>query len=275
MLRFISLALLGTALSAMAGFHYEAKTTITDEADKRANQEMIVEGWVDGTKAKILFRDSENPMTKPGSYLITENGGETLYLVDPEEKTYMEWDMDQLIQMAGAIGGMVNIEFQNFESKKLEESDGDRIHGYDTRRIKTETSYDLNIRMMGMRRTSSVETEQTVWIAEKLKDVAFGVWLRKTPPSSGNEELDKLMRSAIQDMEGFPLRSETKSVTRQWNKKRTKVRRESTSYSKTEVTRLDKTSIPGETFEIPAGYTETANPLSGEGNPLGNLFKQR
>lgn len=269
----ISMLLLAGSLclTATAGFHYEATTEIIDSANKRANNTMIVEAWVQGDKAKILFRENDNPMTKPGSYMITADGGETIYLVDPENETYMEWDIDQLMQLAGAAANMIKIQFENFDSKIVEESEGDRILGKNTRRVKTMTTYDLSIRMLGMKRASSVEMEQEFWLTDELSDAAFGVWLRKKPPTSGNEELDKLMKASMEGVKGFPLRSKTKTVTKQWNKKRTKVRNEQTTHNNTEVTKLEKTNVPEGTFEIPTGYTKTENPIGGGG--LQSIFK--
>ncbi|MDJ0838837.1 MAG: DUF4412 domain-containing protein [Acidobacteriota bacterium] len=262
-----------TSFIAVGGYHYTAETTVNDEGRKQKNT-MMVEAWIDGAKARILFRENDNPTAKPGSYILTNDGGKTLYLVNPEDQNYMEWSMDMVMSMAGAVGGMLQIQFDNLKTEKLEESDGDRIHGFDTKRYKYKTSYDMNMKVLGMRRAHSVETEQESWVAGKLKDVALGVWLRNTPPSTGDEELDKLIEADMGKVQGFPLRSRTKTVTKQWNKKRTKVKRESISYSNTEVKTFKKTSIDGARFKIPQGYTMIDSPM-GQGSPLKGLFKKQ
>ena len=265
---------LTASLSVFSGYHYTAETTMNDPANKNKNT-LLVESWIEGLNAKIEFKENDNPMAKPGTYMITNDGGKTLYLVNPEDQTYMEWDMNQLLSLAGAMGGMVKIQFDNLKTEQLETSEGDRIHGFDTTRYKHRTSYDLNMKIMGMRRIHTVITEQEAWVTDKLTDMALGVWLRNTPPSTGDEELDKLIKAEMSKIKGFPLRTKIKTITQQWNKKRTKMKREQTSYSDMTVKTFEKTSIDKSTFKIPEDYTRTESPLSQEGNPLKGLFNRK
>ena len=76
-------------------------------------------------------------MFKPGSYLLTKDGGLTLYLVDPKEKAYAKWDLDAMLATAFAklerTGPLLHIEIENATSKKLGEDDGGVVAGYATR----------------------------------------------------------------------------------------------------------------------------------------------
>ena len=90
----LAAALALAAAPAFAGIHYKS-TTHTDGSSKVGDAQ--VEGWVSGAKARVDFRESGNPVAKKGSYLITKDGGKTVYLVNPEEKSYALWDLKAMI----------------------------------------------------------------------------------------------------------------------------------------------------------------------------------
>ena len=98
----LALALaISASLPASAGIHYKATTTT--QAAQNQNSNIQVEGWVAGEKARVEFKESANPVMKKGAYLITKDGGKTLFLIDPEEKTYAEWDLQAMMGMVGSI----------------------------------------------------------------------------------------------------------------------------------------------------------------------------
>src|SRR5882757_4344298 len=78
-------ALFVAAAPAFAGIHY--KSTTKSEGPRGQGSEVQVEGWVAGEKARVEFKESSNPSpaTQKGTYLLTKDGGKTLYLVNPEE----------------------------------------------------------------------------------------------------------------------------------------------------------------------------------------------
>lgn len=274
MFRVLLTALLFSSGWLLAGWHYTAVTETVEEKAKN-NTKMLVEAWIDGNKGKVLFTDTKgNPMLKDGNYLITTDGGATIYLVNPKDQNYMEWDMSMLMQMAGSMGNMVKMQIDNYVTEQLEKSEGDNILGYKTTRYKHQTSYDMVVKVMGMGSTTSTETISEAWVTNKFTDSAFDVWLRMGPTTTGNESLDTMIEEEMNKIKGFPLRVKTKTETKQWNKKRTKVRRKQTSHSSTQVTKLAKMSVPGSTFQIPSNY-EKVDMLGGEGNPLKGIFGKK
>lgn len=268
----------GISLPASAGIYYKAVTTTDNPQGK--DQQMVVEGRVEGEKARIEFQDSNNPMMGEGSWLLTTDGGKTIYLVNPEDKTYAKWDMDAMMQFAGAVmegmGGLVNMEFSEPQVEKLLEEDGGTVAGLPTRHYRYRTTYSMQMKVFGMRQASAVESVQDIWSTSRLDAAALGVWLRKEPPSSGNEELDRLMRAEVGKIQGFPLKTVTVTTTRDEKKGK-----ESVSRSTTEVTELSRSEAPAppSTWTIPGGYQETQLLPSGqegqEDNPLGAIFGRK
>lgn len=246
--------LASAAAPAAAGIHYRAETTTAPQTGKP--QVTRVEAWVDGPKAKIVFRESDQPLFSEGAYLLTQDGGKTLFLVDPEEETITEWDLAGMLGMVGGImegmQGIMNLEFSDVKVEKLGEEAGGELLGYPVTHSTYRTTYTTSIKVLGMKRGSTTETVQELWTTDAFGDPALGVWLRAEPPATGMEDLDALIAAEMDKVEGFPLKTVSVSTTTGQ-----KGKRESTARTETAVTELDETAVPEGTFELPAGYTRT------------------
>jgi hypothetical protein len=261
----LGLALL--ALPAWAGTHYTAVTT-TDTPQGRS-MKMQVEGWVSGDKAKVVFTDSDSPIMKSGSYLLTRDGAHTLYIVNPEEKTYAVWDVSAMLGAMGGImnglGPIVKMEFSDPKVEKLAEDDGGTLLGLPARHYRFRTSYSAKVKVFGFGSSSDTVTDQDVWASKRLVDPGFGAWLRAEPPHTGNAQFDKLIAAEAgkRQVEGFPLKTVSVSTTTQKGKQRT-------SRQTMEVTKLESRAVPDSTFELPSDYKETQIlPAEGRGRGQG------
>lgn len=256
---FVVALLFALAVPCAAGIHYQAVTK-TEASGRSTNIE--VEGWVSGGSAKVVFKESGNPMFEEGAYLLTKDGGKTLYLVNPKEKTYAVWDLEAMMGMVGGImqgmGPLLKIEFSEPKVENLGTSDGGAILGLPTRRSRSKTSYSMKVKVLGMGQSTDVVNEQDVWATTALTDLGLGIWLRSDPPKTGNAQFDKLIAAGAGKIEGFPLKTVTVSTSTQKG-------RSTTSRSTMEVTLLDaKVSVPAANFEIPVGYEETQMMVPGQ-----------
>jgi len=248
--------LLTAAAPAFAGIHYKSTTHMENpQARGKGTNDMQVEGWADGGKSRVEFRESGNPLMKKGSYMITKDGGKTVYLVNPQDKTYAAWDLEGMLGGAGSmmngIGGLLKIEISDPKVVKGLDEDGGTLLGLPTRHVRYRTSYSMTMKIMGRGNTSDVVIDQEVWVAPKLQDLALGIWLRT--PRTGNEQIDKLIKAESGKVQGIPLK--TVSVTTSTDKKRGQP---SVTRATMEVTQLDTAAtVPAASFEIPAGYKET------------------
>jgi hypothetical protein len=272
-LRFLSLSLVLALLAvspALAGVHYKADTVTSGSQSGRTS----VEAWVDGPKAKIVFTESDQPMMGRNDYLVTTDGGKTLYLVDPDEETYMEWNLEGMLATVGSamesMKGLVNLEFSDANVEKLAEEPGGEILGYPTTHYRYRTSYTTSVKVMGMKRASSTETVQDVWTTGAFDAAALGVWLRNEPPATGIEGLDELIAAEMDKVTGLPLKSVSVSTTTGQ-----KGKRQGSATTETEVTLIEEVSVPAETFEIPAGYTrqEMMPEEEESSSPFGRFLK--
>ncbi len=265
------LAVLLWASAAQGGLYFKSITE-TEVSNGSPPPAMEVEGWIEGEKAKISFLETGgNPVIPEGSYLLTQDSGRSFLLVDPEKKTYSEWDLDAMLQMAGSmmnsLGPIMKFEVEEPNVEILSEEKGDPILGKSTRYYKIRTTYNMKMKVIGIKRNMETETLQELWTTTDIDDDAFGAWLRKEPPSTGNEELDKLIISEMDQTEGFALRSiiETRTVSG-------KKKKEDTSRSRTEVTELEERNIENDTFELPGDFQQTESPAAG-GNSFKDMFK--
>lgn len=255
------------AAPAQAGIHYQTVTRIEPEQGKP--QVIRTEAWVDGASARVEFRESDNPVMPAGGYLLTKDGGQTVVIVDPEEKTWARYDLEAMLGALGnvlqAAGPMLDFQVGNVEVEKLSEEPGGSMHGFDTTHYRYRTTYDMTIKVMGMQRTNSVERIEDRWLTDDLDEAALGVWLRKAP-KTGLEDLDRLIEAEMQKVQGVPLKMEDVTTTTGQKGKRS-----STSRTTMEVTDLEQgVSVDPAKFEIPEGYTETemvvpGAPAAGEG----------
>ncbi len=262
----------GTAVAG-SGVYYRAVT----EVDKGPGSS-TVDAWVEGEKARIEFVQSSVPMIDKGSYLVTRDAGKTLFLVNPKDETFSKWDLQAMLQAAGQViegmGGMVQMEFSDPQVENLGEQDGGTLVGLATRQHSFRTAYTIKVKVLGMKRRSTIESEQQIWASSDLDMPAMAVWLRTDQPT-GNEDLDKIIAAEYKQVTGFPVKTVTVTTTRD------KKGREQTSRSVMEVTELRQgEELATTSFEVPAGYDEVPMPVfgaandngEGEANPLGGLF---
>ena len=257
-LSLVSAAFLLAAVPCAAGIHYKSVTRTEAEGSKARSSDTQAEGWVSGEKAKILFVESNgNPLAQKGTYILTKNGGKTLYLVNPQDKTYAEWSLQGMLGAVGAVmngmGPLLKVQFDNLKVDRVAEEDGGVVVGLPTRHYKFHTTYTMTIKVLGMGNTANVVSDQDVWATTKVSDVAMGVWLRAEPPRTGNADFDKLITAQAGKYQGFPLKVVTVSTSTPQ-----KGNRATRSTITVEVTQLDaNASVPASSFEIPAGYKET------------------
>jgi hypothetical protein len=250
------------AVPSFAGVYYVAKTT--GEGGRGAEyQNMIVKAWASGDSGKVVFEDSQNPMMAKGSYIITKDGGKTMYLVNPKDKTYMKWDLDSMLGFVGGAMKMMNFKFSDAKVESLGEEPDGLVAGIPTTHYRYRTSYTMSMSMMMIKKTSKVLKEEEIWAAPKLAEAALGIWLRKDPPKTGNEEMDAMVKAEMGKVQGIPLKRKTvqTSTDEKGNKEVTT--------TLMEVTELQMVAVPDSTFEIPAGYKETSMTGGEEGGEKG------
>ncbi len=241
--------ILATTASTMAGIEFTSKVT-----NKRGQTVSRTKGWVDGPKAKIEYVSGQKSSgLKKGSYILSKDGGKTVYAVDPQNKSYMKFDIDKLASQVGdfmnAAGGFISLKFTNPEFKTLSDDRGPEMHGLPTRHLKTETSYTVSASVFGQKNITSISRKDETWLTKKIRDKGMQIWTQQRTIKTGNKDIDKIIASETKRLDGIPLKVTSVTTTKENNKK------PQVTTVTHEITSLKRTKIDAETFEIPKDYT--------------------
>ncbi len=248
------LVALAVAANSQAGYTFKSVTRMEGGGRGADAQNSTVQAMVEGDKAHVEFVDSKNPAMEKGNYILTQDAGKSMFMVNPGDKTYTKWDMEAMMGMAGAamkaMGGFMQMEFSDPKVEKLADEAGEPILGYPTRHYKFRTTFTTTMTMMGRKTVTATVKDEDIWATSKLTDAGFGAWMRKTPPSMGNEQLDKLVKAEMGKIQGFPLRHIMVTANTDGAGKT------QTTKMTSEVTELTKTTVPDSVFVMPPDYKE-------------------
>lgn len=245
--------MLAGVLPCVAGVTYTAVMRDDNPVQGKAvTQSGTIHGWASGQNGKVEFIGDANPMMPSGSYLVTRDGAKTLYLVDPGQKTYTVIDTEQML---GASGGMMQsmrtrlkMEIEAPKIERLIDENGGLVAGLPTRHYKYRTTYTMVINYMGAHK-SVTTIEEDIWATTKALDPAMGLWLKKQPPSTGDEQMDSLIAAEMNKVSGFPLKRVSRTITESDGTKQI-------FRNEMEVTQLKVVPVPLSKFEIPRDYKE-------------------
>jgi hypothetical protein len=237
-----------TAITASAGVEFVAQTKSDGGGD------VTVHAYVSGVRAKVVFVESQAEAYAVGDYMLSPDEGKTLYLVSPATRTYTKYDVQSMMAgMGGMVQGIRGLMKVNFEFPKIEkllEEDGGLVAGLPTRHYRYRTSYMVSMHITGAKKASTV-IEEDIWTTDKLVDPALKVWLKQEPPSTGDEQVDKMIRAEMAKIQGFPLKRVTVTHTED-------AQGEHTTRSEMDVLRVKTVVVPPTAFAIPRGYREVA-----------------
>jgi len=242
-----------TTVPVSAGLYFEQ--TVTSEGHGHG-MEMRIKGWAESGKAKILYEDSNNPILHKGDYLLTRDGGKTVYLVNPKEKTYSKWSMEELFAFMNRIGqstgGIVKIDFQDPHSQTLVTEPGGTVLGHSTTHYRWKSGFTMAMKVAFMHTRNRLDTVTDAWVTKDVFDPGLFSWLRATVPTTGEPDLDKILQNNTRVMgDGLLLKmNQTTTTTNKKGKQRT-----STTHFK--VTKLVQENVDDSIFAMPSGYSET------------------
>ena len=196
---------------ALAGVEFVAQTRSDGGGD------VTVHAYVSGARAKVVFVDIHAMMAGMGG-------------------------------MVQGMRGTMKINFESPKIEKLLDEDGGTVAGLPTRHYRYRTSYTVKVNMPGARPISTV-VEEDIWATQQLADPALKVWLKQEPPTTGDSQVDEMIRAEMAKAEGFPLKRVT--VTRTVD-----ALGEHTNRSEMDVLELKRVQVPAKEFLIPRGYVE-------------------
>jgi uncharacterized protein DUF4412 len=251
---FILLAIVSLSTTAFGGLTYKVQSS----TNGLRNVTIAGTVAVDGSRMRMDVTSGDNLLFKDNSVVLSNDGGKTMTVLDPTNRSYYELQLDQVVGSTGSmlknLGGMVKLSFDNPKVSVRNEGNGGAIEGYRTQKSVLDTSYDMNIDAMGQKMTSHLTMTTESWMTDELSS-EFSSFLQTRGFRTGVENLDKLIDAQREALKGFPLKQvSTVHLQREGN--------DVTMTTTATVTNIEKKTLDAAQFAVPAGYTKVDDPIT-------------
>lgn len=267
---FTALALFGTG-AASAGLMFKQ----VSKGGGEKGFDMATRVSIDTGGAKFEFLDSSNPMMPAGSYMLMRPDDDSIYLVNPEKKTYAAFDMGAMMQSMTAMmqppGGQGGEGAPKTEAskpivEKLLEEDGGTILGRPTKHFRYHLKWTMTMTVApGMAMITDNDQIQDSWVA----DIPIDPKIARNFENLGAglalpDDMKELAEAQKETMKGLPLKRVTVNKTHVTGTgmmaamaKMMAKDGDKPTTTTFEVVELSEAKIPASEFAIPKGYTET------------------
>jgi len=268
-MRKLLLVLVTLASTSWAGITYTAVTrTIVDKKNHAAD--MRVRAWVEGKQVRIDFVESSLSELESGTYLVSTDGGDTSYLVDPKSKTYQRFDINAMVgnmaDLMRAMRSQMKVHFEEPKVEKLLDEVGPKMAGLPTHHYRYRTSYKEYLELYETETISTV-LEEDIWTTTAIAQPELMALLNKHA-SSGDEQLDRIIQKEMEKVPGFPLKRITSTHT-ETNKSTTE------SLTEMEIVELKTVPVTSSMFKVPKDFTQLDPNDSDLANALKKLEKKK
>jgi hypothetical protein len=257
------------APASTGGTTYEF--TIRSQSTQTGNRESVVmkgRGMFADENARLEILDASGSgggemFGSKGSYFLLLDGGKKMILVDPAQKSYMEWDMQGMLagmsKMMGALGGLVRMEMSDVKVEAQSMGSGGVVNGYSTQHVRLIQNYTMNAKVMGRSSTSRVETTTDYYFASELRALVNPFVQNSSAFTAmgdmfDNAEYKRQMEAVQSKLAGVPVKTVARSVTTNPDGK------QETSIVTTEMTGFQNSDIAAATFAVPSGFQAVEMP---------------
>lgn len=246
------------AVPAWAGLTYDFKSSTEGQGGGNLTGSAAIEGQ----NIRMEITDGDDVMFKDNSVVLSKNGGSTLVILDPKNKTYTELEVDQVFSALGSMmksmGGMFKMSIKDPKVSVREAGDGGTIEGYPTRKYLIDSSYELAMKVMGMSRSTQIESQTEAWATDKIKP-EFMTFVQQRGLRTGMADFDELISKQAAAIKGFPLKQVIRTKTTSGGKSQT-------STTTMTISNIKEVNVPDSKFAVPAGYEKTEMPELPFGN---------
>lgn len=249
----VALALFAFPLHAAVTYDFETVTTGLRQGT------LAGAVAVDGAKLRMDIREGDKFLFKNNSRVLSNDGGTTLTVVDPEARTYYVVRLNDLIgsstSMLSGAAGMFKLDFLNPKVSVRDAGPGPALAGYPTHRSVVDASYDIAFDAMGSKMTMNMAMTTESWSTDRLS-AEFTNFLQLKNLRTGFEQLDKLIDAQSGAIKGrFPLKQVTTFRVKQGNS-------DVKSVSTSTVTNIKTKEIAATFFTMPSGYSKVDDPIT-------------
>jgi hypothetical protein len=247
--------LLGHCAVAFAGTSFTQVTTINGE--RGAVTKVVTDGG--NAKAEFVETAAGNPSMPVGSYLLVAGGD--LYLVNPSARTFSRFDPSMLEGMAQMMGRM---EISDVAFEKVLDEAGETLLGHPTRHYQFKSSWSMS--MQGMPVKTEIGVVEDIWTTTAVEMPAVPTAVSGMMSSIPEQVQAIIDAQGARNVEGFPLKQVSVQSMKMnmgalgalGGRMPAGMPGGGDTTTTLEVTELTEIDVPVATFDIPAGYQETA-----------------
>jgi hypothetical protein len=257
------------ASPAFAGWSMTQVTTTSGTGDGASSAPTTQRVWMEGAAAKIEMM-GDHPMMPSGSYLLVQEGGSKMFMVNPASRTYARFDPTAMgAGMEAMQGSGVELTIEEPKMVKLVEEPGPEMLGRPTTHYRYRTTYTAVMSMpMGMKTSTATDMVEDLWTTPAIAAGGAGqAFAAVTGGGEVHQQLRELAREVKATLVGLPLKQVTvtkTTTTSQGSGAMGMLMRragaggggEGSSTTTMVVQDLVEAPLPAATFQLPAGYSE-------------------
>ncbi len=242
---------------AFAGAEWTLKTVTTSTKKHGHNTTVIAKVYTDGVNIREEFVKIEgsgsqgNPYEGSGLYWIYRGKENVVYIVNPQEKSYMVVPIDSMLQLTRAIGKIVKFSIEDYNIKKTVLAP-ETVNGFKCNHVKLLITYKMKMKIAFIKKTINYEEEKEIWASKDFKyfnnyENAFLDKEFKT----GFDELDEAIKEELGTYKnlGFPIKTISTTIERD---KKGKIKGKTITTS--EVLDVKPRNFDKSFFEIPKDF---------------------
>ncbi len=279
MKKLLIIALLACAVTVQAGVVYTSRMTMeiySETPETQQQQEMMgdltapqeMKAYVEGKGARIKFL-TDHMFYKKGDFMVTEDGV-TLYLCDPEAKTYHRFDTEAMMGkaqgMMESVQKMTKMEYSNIAVILNKLGEGDTVAGHSTTKYKLVVEYDVNMKILFKKMKQHHREEYIIYATDDLDFSKLPQYQDQQMFKTAIEAVDAQIGNKVSGI-GFPLKTEHLSYDDKNNL---------VSKMTFEILEMEEKDVNPQLFKLPSGYTEKemeVQTTDEEGNTQNKKFK--
>lgn len=255
MKRFLVLICALIAAPLFAGVTYEFQSVTTGVRGSKLTGTVAA----DGARMRMDVKTGDDFLIKDNSIVLSNDGGETLTVIDPKARTYYVINLNAIAgsstSMAESLRGMLNLSFSNPKVSVRNIGAGVPMSGYPTQRSVVDTAYDVSFDVMGSKATTHLSMTTENWTTDQLAGDLMN-FMQSKNLRTGIEQIDKLIGAQSAAIKGrFPLKQVTTIRVRQGGS-------EMVSTATSEVSKIVKKDIAASQFVVPRGLNKVDDPIT-------------
>lgn len=250
----VTVALALVTVPSFGAIQYDFIQKSTTDDVIRPVSDVTGRATIDGARSRVEYIGGNT--YPPGTYVVSTDGARRLYFVDPEKKSYTEFNTSGIPTALSTN----NLKIENFTTNVETFPERTKVAGIETTHHRITMEYDLTLTVQSIALKQHVKTSIEKWTTDRFPEIDQAFF--SEPFRTGNEALDKLIDAEMARAPGFPLRQVITVRTAYDVPVRTKINTPNTRTITREMTVLaiGEAKSQDSMFVVPANFRRADQP---------------